>query len=64
MALYNSKISHYQDGYSLRQRIENDVREYMSPNQLFQTQANLDLQCMPGRKITGTTSTPLQLTKT
>ena len=48
MALYNNKISHYQDGYSLRQRIENDVREYMSPNQLFQAQANLDLQCYAG----------------
>lgn len=48
MALFDNQSSIYQDSYVLKQRMEHDYRNYSSANQMFQTEANLDLQYYAG----------------
>lgn len=48
MALFENNSSIYADGYQLRQRMEQDNRNYNSANQMFQIEANLDLQYYVG----------------
>jgi len=48
MALFEQKSSIYQDDYVIKERMEEDYRNYNSANQAFQAEANLDLQYYAG----------------